>query len=385
VKLAGNMSDIETELKEYLASKQLGDVMNDIVLQLLKSKPENPVLFMVEYLCSAYPALCTSVTLSKSPSKTAIVETEAGSDEDNDDDVADEPVKQVKNKGRKTGVSAESMDPEKMKEDMKNITCIPKSEEVHANLLKVVGKSALLRTLDDEQKEMIINAFSGPVSKAAGEDIIVQGDIGEVFYLLEEGLVDVHISKGGNPPIKVHTYKPGDAFGELAIMYNAPRAATCRAQVDSKLWMLDRVSFKCIVVAAAMQKRETYKGFLEKVPILQSLNEMEVMTLADSLAEEKFEAGATICNQGDEGNYFYIIKEGKAKCFKKDESSGEEKLVAELTEGSYFGEVALLTSKPRQATVKADTLLKVLALDRATFTRVLGALDEIMQRNMSNY
>ena len=269
--------------------------------------------------------------------------------------------------------------------DMKNITCIPKSEEVHANLLKVVGKSALLRTLDDEQKEMIINAFSGPVSKAAGEDIIVQGDIGEVFYLLEEGLVDVHISKGGNPPIKVHTYKPGDAFGELAIMYNAPRAATCRAQVDSKLWMLDRVSFKCIVVAAAMQKRETYKGFLEKVPILQSLNEMEVMTLADSLAEEKYEAGVTICNQGDEGNYFYIIKEGTAKCFKKDESSGEEKLVAELTEGSYFGEVALLTSKPRQATVKADTLLKVLALDRATFTRVLGALDEIMQRNMSNY
>ncbi len=112
------MSDIETELKEYLASKQLGDVMNDIVLQLLKSKPENPVLFMVEYLCSAYPALCTSVTLSKSPSKTAVVETEAGSDEDNDDDVADEPVKQVKNKGRKTGVSAESMDPEKMKEGM---------------------------------------------------------------------------------------------------------------------------------------------------------------------------------------------------------------------------------------------------------------------------
>ena len=168
-------------------------------------------------------------------------------------------------------------------------------------------------------------------------------------------------------------------------MYNAPRAATCRAQVDSKLWMLDRVSFKCIVVAAAMQKRETYKGFLEKVPILQSLNEMEVMTLADSLAEEKYEAGVTIYNQGDEGNYFYIIKEGTAKCFKKDESTGEEKQVAELTEGSYFGEVALLTSKPRQATVKADTLLKVLALDRATFTRVLGALDEIMQRNMSNY
>lgn len=110
------MSEIEAELKQYLASKQLGDVMNDIVLQLLQAKPENPVLFMVEYLCSTYPDRCTSVTLTKSPSKTAVMETEAGSDDDNDDDVADEPVKQVKSKGRKTGVSAESMDPEKMKE-----------------------------------------------------------------------------------------------------------------------------------------------------------------------------------------------------------------------------------------------------------------------------
>lgn len=290
----------------------------------------------------------------------------------------------IGNKGRKTGVSAESMDPAKMKEQMKNITCIEKSPEVYSNLLRVVAKSPLLRTLDEEQKDMIVKAFSGPLIKQGGEDVIVQGDIGDVFYLLEEGAVDVHISKGGKPAIKVHTYKPGDAFGELAIMYNAPRAATCRAAVESKLWALDRVSFKCIVVAAAMQKREMYKGFLQNVPILKSLSEMDVMTLADCLAEEKYQSGEVVCNEGDEGNYFYIIKEGTAVCSKKSDT-GENMEVLRLGEGGYFGEIALLTSKPRQATVRADGLLKVLALDRATFTRVLGNLDEQLKRNMDEY
>lgn len=310
------------------------------------------------------------------------------SDEEEEEDIGDgpefvEPPPMAK-KGRKTGVSAESMDPSKMAEQMKNITCIEKSPEVTENLLKVVAKSPLLRTLDDEQKDKIVKAFSGPVVKQPGEDVIVQGENGETFYLIEDGEVDVYVAKGGGDPIKVHTYTPGNSFGELAIMYNAPRAATCRAKDEVKLWALDRVSFKCIVVAAAMQKREQYKGFLQAVPILASLNEMEIMTLADSLAEEKFSDGSTIFSEGDEGNFFYIVKEGVVLITKKDEG-GEDKEVLRCQEGQYFGEIALLSDKPRQATVKASGDTKVLSLDRATFVRVMGPLDDIMKRNMEAY
>jgi len=59
--------------------------------------------------------------------------------------------------------------------------------------------------------------------------------------------------------------------------------------------------------------------------------------------------------------------------------------VATLNDGSYFGEIALMTSKPRQATVRAEGTMKVLALDRATFTRVLGNMEDIMKRNMAQY
>lgn len=277
------------------------------------------------------------------------------------------------------------MDPNKLKAQISQVTNIPKNPEVTATLLSVVGKSPLLRTLEPEQKDMIVKAFSGPLVKEDGENIIVQGEIGDIFYLLEEGSVDVYIKKKGTTEeVKVHTYKPGDAFGELAIMYNAPRAATCRVSKSAKLWALDRISFKVIVVAAAMQKREKYKNFLTRVPILESLTEMEVMTLADSLAEESYASDAVICRQGDEGHYFYIILSGNASCFQVD-ADGNDVLVASLSEGMYFGEIALLTTKPRQATVKAKGPLKVLAIDRATFTRVFGSMDEIMKRNMEVY
>jgi CRP-like cAMP-binding protein len=133
-----------------------------------------------------------------------------------------------------------------------------------------------------------------------------------------------------------------------------------------------------------MQKREQFVGFLKGVPILESLTEMELMTMADSMAEEKYNSGDVICNQGDAGNYFYIVHEGTAICRQKD-ADGNDKDVATLNSGNYFGEIALLTEKPRQATVVAEGALKVLALDKATFTRVMGPMDDIMKRNMSSY
>ena len=126
-------------------------------------------------------------------------------------------------------------------------------------------------------------------------------------------------------------------------MYNAPRAATCIAQTDCKLWSLDRNSFRVIVVAAAMQKRETYSGFLAKVPILQSLTETEIMALADVLQEEDYEDGALVCKQGEDGNYFYIIKDGIANC-SQTSSDGVDHVVATLTAGNYFGGESTCTS-----------------------------------------
>ena len=57
-------------------------------------------------------------------------------------------------------------------------------------------------------------------------------------------------------------YKEGDAFGELALLYNAPRAASITADSNCSLWCLDRDTFNHIVKDASSKKREKYEQFL---------------------------------------------------------------------------------------------------------------------------
>lgn len=53
--------------------------------------------------------------------------------------------------------------------------------------------------------------------------------------------------------------------------------------------------------------------------------------------------------------------------------------------GDYFGEIALLTSRPRACTVRALSAVKALMLDRQTFIRVMGPLQDLLKRNMNAY
>lgn len=78
------------------------------------------------------------------------------------------------------------------------------------------------------------------------------------------------------------------------------------------------------------------------------------------------------------------ILQGEAVCSQRD-AAGNEVEVARIASGQYFGEICLLTAKPRQATVRAHGALSCLSLDRGAFKRVMGPLEEILKRNMELY
>ena len=70
------------------------------------------------------------------------------------------------------------------------------------------------------------------------EIVIQQGDDGDNFYIIESGTYDILI---GEPGAKVGQYNDSGFFGELALMYNMPRAATIKAVSNGTLWSLVRV------------------------------------------------------------------------------------------------------------------------------------------------
>ena len=70
-------------------------------------------------------------------------------------------------------------------------------------------------------------------------------------------------------------YEPGEAFGELALLYNAPRAATITSDNDSVLYALDRQTFNHIVKDAAIRKRDKYESFLKTVELLKTMDDYE--------------------------------------------------------------------------------------------------------------
>lgn len=231
------------------------------------------------------------------------------------------------NRGRRTSVSAESMAPSANQNFVKVV--IPKTQ-AQADRIKVsISNNFLFRNLDEEQYLDVVNAMA---EKRVPNDttVIQQGDVGDFFYVVESGTLDCFIGE-----TKVTNYESGGSFGELALMYNAPRAATIKTTSDCVLWALDRITFRTILMENTSQKRRMYEYFLSEVVLLKSLESYEKHKIADALESVYFEDGQEIVKQGDVGDQFYIIESGEAVVLKTVDNVQQQ--VNKLERGSYFG------------------------------------------------
>lgn len=148
----------------------------------------------------------------------------------------------------------------------------------------------MFMSLEEKDLQVVIDAMDQKKA-AGGEFVIKEGEPGEVLYILESGTMQCSKVIDGEEKV-LKQYKAGDVFGELALLYNAPRAATIKAEEESMLWVLDRQTFNHIVKDASQKKREKYEKFLSTVPILQNMDHYERSKLTDACKEKKFPAGS---------------------------------------------------------------------------------------------
>ena len=344
----------------------------------------------LEFLREQCARLSQPGAASQGESSTADEGAASASSEDSEgeEDVFELPLEEIKKKnqgkGPRASVSAEAFGNWNKKEEFK-APVHEKSAEMTAALRSRLSSAFMFGNLNPAELEIVIGAMQ-KVSFAQGQQVIRQGDNGDNLYVVETGKLKCSkVFNEGEEATYLKDYVPGEAFGELALLYNAPRAASIEAIEASECWSLDRRTFNHIVKDSAQEKREKYEAFLTQVSILQNMESYERSKLADAIREKWYEEGEYVITEGQEGEVFYLIMSGRARATKTLEPGKAPVEVMAYKEGDYFGERALLKNEPRAANVIATTRLQVVALDRGSFRRLLGPIDQILMRNMENY
>merc|ERR1712029_518510 len=143
-----------------------------------------------------------------------------------------------------------------------------------ASLENAIAKNVLFSHLDDSERSDIFDAMFAKEANE-GEVIIQQGDEGDNFYIIDQGCVDIYV----NGTKVVEGLTEGASFGELALIYGTPRAATVTTVTWVKLWGIDRDSYRRILMGSTIRKRKTYEELLSKVSILSNLDPWERLTV----------------------------------------------------------------------------------------------------------
>lgn len=264
----------------------------------------------------------------------------------------------------------------------------PKSAEITSLLITVVQQNMLFRNFKSEEHTRIVEAFDCIVVKA-GETVIQQGDSGEYFYIVESGQLEVYMESCGVHVKIGRVLAQGDYFGELALMYNTPRAATVISSELTTLWRIDRQTYRTIVLRHNKETSDEFHGLISNVCLLNKrlgdvLSAGELGKVVSTLEIEEFEHDSVIIRQHQTGDYFYIISEGQVDVWQDgvdpvtNQKHALHSKVATLHRGDYFGEKALMADDVRQASCVAVGRVVCLSLSRDDFIAMIGSWQDIM-------
>jgi len=220
----------------------------------------------------------------------------------------------------------------------------------------------------------VLNDIAGRVTLctvSAQTTVIRQGERADAFFVVRSGRLDVIETDPDTLVERVlQSLGPGDTFGEIGLATGAVRNATVRAASRSVLFAVDKPTFDRLLA--------DHIHLPDVAPTIQALTELRALPVFAALGAERLDdlraqgewiavvSGETLITQGDPGDAFYAVGTGRFDVLVDAER------VDQLGPGEHFGEIALLASVPRTATVRAATPGRVFRLGRAGFERLVA-------------
>ena len=205
----------------------------------------------------------------------------------------------------------------------------------------------------------------------AKSSIFKQGSVGDYYYIISQGRVEVQINLQA-----VAVLSPGDSFGEVGLLQDAPRSATTVALEKCMLWGLSRREFRQVLEKMNFEKYSENLRFIEEFAFFKALTTKQKENLANCMHAESFPIGAKVVKEGEMGNAMFFIKEGAAVVMQK----GME--IRKLFKNDYFGEQALLNNNLQTATICVIENMICLSLSADDLSSTLGNnLQEVVYLN----
>jgi len=239
-------------------------------------------------------------------------------------------------------------------------------------------RTPLLSGLSGDELEAFIDSLQLETFPADAT-IYTAGDSGDNLYLIGMGVVRLEAVLGSGKRRPFSRLGEGDFFGEHAFMGRRKHNDAAVAETDVTVLVIDRKTFDEWVqrypniqaVVEDFYTRRVLARVLAITPVFEGVPGEVRQALADRFELHAYNEGDEIVREGEKGDSFFLIRSGEVNIFTSDMKDRSKKInLGNMGVGSFFGEVALLTDKPRTATVVASTSVEVMTLTREAFNAI---------------
>jgi cAMP-dependent protein kinase regulator len=377
-----------SESEEEYATRVVDPILADLRKAVMNARPGNPVQFMVEHLMGSRLGMSNILTAVKTQATLV-------SDDDEEDQITS-PVS--------AGVLSPSHSPSNLQKYFEkgarsSFSAVPtddilrlfedkppggeKTPDEFTRVRSLLEKSTLAKDRDGEELDSIARGMVEVVIDQPGVEI----DCDRAVIIVEVGVIE-KICGGNTDASSCQSIRPGEVVGDPSALFAfCPNVCVLRTLSDHVVfWRISQEYLDYITRRSAIERRERYLNFLSSVPIFSSMDEEELAKVCDALKHERVPAGTTFMKQGELGNKFCIIESGKCvatRAYVSGQTIPTE--VFRYKAGDYVGELSLLHNEPRAANVTAITDVSLLCIDRKSFKRLLGPIQDILLRNTVRY